>query len=257
LYDKIINFEADAIKIFTEEFHQKIKFLFDDITFQKFWDDRKKYSIPYGADVYFKNFNKYLPDSYTPDIDDIACTGTKTSKVQSFDVDIKNMKVSIYDLGSSKIERKKFPQYSKLVNFVLFFFSLDEYCYTSVDDKNVSMFNESLEFLANILESNEMKDKEYIIMLTKNDILNENVKRKFGLYEITQLGFSGNYTSKNVIDFYKSTIKGLVDDMTKTEFLDGKNISFIVLENGNDKKSVRDSFFDTIQLISEKNMIFK
>jgi hypothetical protein len=63
--------------------------------------------------------------------------------------------------------------------------------YLIIED-NTSIFQLNLEYLISLLEDAIISKKRFFILLTKVDILNENIKNNIGLYELSQLGFNSN-----------------------------------------------------------------
>jgi uncharacterized protein YggL (DUF469 family) len=116
--------------------------------------------------------------------------------------------------------------------------------------------------MATLLENKEMLKNEFYIIFTKGDILLKNIEKKFGLYELTSMGFNGNYNFNNVIEFHKNAVKNFVNEITFIE-VDGiveqkpKEINFFVINNVNDKKETRKMFFNLLETISNKGIIYK
>jgi hypothetical protein len=173
---------------------------------------------------------------------------TKSSTVQSFDFNFKKLNLSLYDMGSDIKERKKISLYTNKLSHILFFFSLDDYCF--FNENNENKFTQSLSFLKELLSNTDLKKKIIFFIFTKFDILKKNTEKKLYFKQIEDLGFEKNYNTNNVLSFYKSYIKQIIKEEEYKNFYD-----FFILENGNENLKVKNLFYDILQT-STDNYIY-
>ncbi|GMR42675.1 hypothetical protein PMAYCL1PPCAC_12870 [Pristionchus mayeri] len=125
-------------------------------------------------------------DSYSPSENDIVHSRSPTTGIQDYRFGVRGMRIQIHDIGGQKVERGKLLSYitnwvsadrSGYRNFILYVVSMAEYNIPHPEHKEITLLDESLMMMQNILELQPIQNCGFMIFFNKDDVYREKLRQ--------------------------------------------------------------------------------
>jgi len=161
-----------------------------------------------GTDYMFNNVNRIAAPDYKPSDDDQVWARNKTTGIDKVEVSLKGLKLTVFDIGGQRNERKKWPKIFNSVGTVIYMCGLNEYDMMLEENTKKNRLHESLKIWEKLTNSEHFKECNIILLLNKADIF----KNKINTHPL-----SGIF--KNFDEFAKTR--------PETESIYDKNVKFV------------------------------
>jgi guanine nucleotide-binding protein subunit alpha len=132
-----------------------------------------------GTEFLFNNAVRIADDNYKPTDDDTCWARSKTTGIDSVEVDVcKGLKVTVYDIGGQRSERKKWPKLFNNVGIVIYMCALNEYDMVLEEDNKKNRLHESLKIWEKLTKSPHFVNCSFFLLFNKCDIFEKKIVTK-------------------------------------------------------------------------------
>ncbi|KAI1075878.1 G-alpha-domain-containing protein [Whalleya microplaca] len=155
----------------TTEISHAIVSLWADRGFQIAHRRRREFQFPDNAEYYIGAVERIAGDDYVPSNQDILRSRLKTVKITETPFNVEDHTYVIYDVGGSRSQRKKWVHIFENVSTILFTIDVTAYERLLFEDETVNRMHEQLVLFDSIANSRWFSQTQFLIVLTKMDLL--------------------------------------------------------------------------------------
>jgi GTPase SAR1 family protein len=151
--------------------------LWIDPGIQQAYLDRAKRQIPESAKYFITKAGEFAHEDYLPTVEDILQIRIPTKKLITKNIIIDGTTFTFFDASAQENKRKKWLYKFKDVQVVLFVAGLGDFDVISSQDPTRNKLDLSIDIFKEAIETVEFKDKTFILLLNKMDVLQEKVRQ--------------------------------------------------------------------------------
>jgi len=169
---------VDINKIFTTDFANKLKKLWNTDQTKKILENRNQLQLFDSVDYLFAKIDEIKELDFMPSIQDVLTTRVKTTGISRLNFKIENKPFEMIDVGGQRNERKKWSSCFTGVSIVLYVVSLAEYDLKCYEDDETLRIEESLRLFKGIVNNMKFFSQTPIVLIfNKTDIFAEKIKK--------------------------------------------------------------------------------
>jgi len=204
-----------------------------------------------GTIFLFKSAVRIASENYSPTDEDKMWARTKTTGIEKVTIELLNaLKVTIFDIGGQRSERKKWPKIFNNVGLIVFMVALNEYDMVLEEDEKKNRLHESLKIWQKLTKSPHFENAHFILLFNKRDIF----EKKIVLKPLNQMfmGYDDFAKAQNKANQYEIGC-AFLEDLFKKRF-SGKVPFQTCITNSTDKA---DFELLWIQITNKIDLIFQ
>lgn len=156
-----------------EEVAQLLAKVWNDEGIADSWNHRSGIQVQDALAYYMNKIEEVGSASYTPDNQDILRTRVRTSGIVEENFVINGTKVSMYDVGGQRSERRKWMHKFEDVTAVIYVVAISEYDQLVFEDNTTNRQEESLQLFEKVYDSEYFRHLSFILFLNKEDLFIE------------------------------------------------------------------------------------
>ncbi|KAL9642341.1 hypothetical protein ABK040_007339 [Willaertia magna] len=142
-----------------------------------FFTFRNECHVYDGANYFFKKLQEIKQASYLPSDEDLIHTRQKTLGIVEANFVHKGLKISLFDVGGQRNERKKWINCFEGVSAVIYIASLADYDLQMYEDETLNRMEDSLTVFEGLCNG-YFKDTPILLVLNKLDVFKEKVEKR-------------------------------------------------------------------------------
>jgi len=136
-----------------------------------------------GAHYFFANVMKFIDDAYSPTLTDALKIRRKTSGVLQYNFTISNseqfvnkeLQLRLIDVGGQQGERRKWLQFFRDVDFIIFLVAINEYDMVVEEDRTKNRLMDTLGLWFQLTGHPNLVNKPWILFLNKSDLFQKKI----------------------------------------------------------------------------------
>jgi len=207
----------------TSKIGERVQILWEDPAIQSTWNEIPNYQfqVP-NLDFLLENVHRYVLPHFVPTNEDILCARFRTTGTQLTKFVRQKYQWEIIDIGGQRPERLKWRDIIKSgVDCVIYFSALDEYNMLSVEEKNKTKMQLSLEVFEEVVK--DLKNICLILFLNKVDLFTKKINQEKSFSEFQNIfpEYRGGQDLPNAIDYIKDLF------LSKTSYPEDINVHTI------------------------------
>lgn len=137
------------------------------------WNHRSGIQVQDALAYYMAKIDEIASSEYEPDNQDILRTRVRTSGIVEENFVINGTKVSMYDVGGQRSERRKWMHKFEDVTAVIYVVAISEYDQLVFEDNTTNRQQESLQLFEKVYNSEFFRELSFILFLNKEDLFKE------------------------------------------------------------------------------------
>lgn len=166
------NKEQQALELFTPEFGQELKKLWNDSGIQQTFAHRSEFNVLESIEYFMSQIDRIAALDYTPSIPDVLRSRQRTDGVMEFKFSVDGVKYHVIDVSSHS--RKWFRLFDK-ISLVVHIIDVSDYDHASQGEE-VNRVSEALNLFEDISKSKHFKGVPVLALLNKKDLFEQKIK---------------------------------------------------------------------------------
>eukprot|EP00514_Thraustochytrium_sp_LLF1b_P012641 CAMPEP_0184548900 /NCGR_PEP_ID=MMETSP0199_2-20130426/6479_1 /TAXON_ID=1112570 /ORGANISM="Thraustochytrium sp., Strain LLF1b" /LENGTH=369 /DNA_ID=CAMNT_0026943569 /DNA_START=521 /DNA_END=1630 /DNA_ORIENTATION=+ len=159
----------DGVSI-DERLGDKLKSIWRDKGVQSTWSHRNRFQVQDALEYFMNNIDRIKSHNFLPNNQDILHSRVRTSGIVEAEYNINGVRVSMFDVGGQRNERKKWIHCFDNVTAVIFVAAISEYDQVLYEDQHTNRQEEALNLFQEMCNSKWFKNKSMILFLNKRDV---------------------------------------------------------------------------------------
>mmetsp|Transcript_26125 Transcript_26125/g.29069 ORF Transcript_26125/g.29069 Transcript_26125/m.29069 type:complete len:349 (+) Transcript_26125:97-1143(+) len=191
----------------TTELAEAVKLVWNSKIIQKLWKDRSSFQVPQATEYYLQNLERIAKDDFVPTDEDILRAKLKTTGVWEMKFDAFGKHFLLVDVGGQRSERRKWVHCFDNIDAIIYLAAIDEFDMRLQENNLTHRMDESFELFTELVSSNFLSNRRWILFLNKVDLFKEKFENDFRAFKKYYSEYTGEKDWKVAIKYIESEFK--------------------------------------------------